>query len=165
MIRTVPQWHQKSHCAVDICVSSLSCSNEKTNDRSIADHQCSANNQRVRSALFICSILLSREEEPKKKVTAIKTGKPTMTDQHLYTRSCTQCGGRSPSRSIKSPCCTLIEFKFEIFLGKNKPDGPDLSHNTYSELLNVNENGKRKQFQSITAYSSGVGLIALGNDL
>jgi hypothetical protein len=36
MIRTVPQWHQKSHCAVDICVSSLSCSNEKTNDRSIA---------------------------------------------------------------------------------------------------------------------------------
>ena len=36
MIRTVPQWHQKSHCAADIHVSSLSCSNEKTNDRSIA---------------------------------------------------------------------------------------------------------------------------------
>jgi hypothetical protein len=119
MIRTVPQWHQKSHCAVDICVSSLSCSNEKTNDRSIADHQCSANNQRVRSTMFSCSILLSRKEEPKKKVTAIKTGKPTMTDQHLYTRSCTQCGGRSPSHSIKSPSCTLIEqFKLEIFLGK-----------------------------------------------
>ena len=27
---------RRSHCAVDICVSSLSCSNEKTNDRSIA---------------------------------------------------------------------------------------------------------------------------------
>jgi hypothetical protein len=120
MIRTIPQWQQNSHCAVDICVSSLSCSNEKTNDRSIdADQQCSANNQRVRSTLFICSILLSRKEEPKKKVTAIKNGKPTMTDQHLYTRRCTQCGGRSPSCSIKSPSWTFIEqFKLEIFLGK-----------------------------------------------
>jgi hypothetical protein len=58
----------------------------------------------------------------------------------------------------------LIEqFKFEIFWKKNKPDDPDLSYSTYSELFNVNKNGKRKQFQSITAYSSGI--IVIGNDL
>ncbi len=78
MIRTVPQWHHKSHCAVDICVSSLSCSNEKlTTDRL----------QRKQStcAQYIVHLFYSPfpERRTEKKVTAIKNGKPTMTDQHL----------------------------------------------------------------------------------
>jgi hypothetical protein len=57
------------------------------------------------------------ERRTEKKVTAIKTGKPTMTDQQHQARR-TAAG---PNRSIKSPSCTLIEqFKFEIFWGKKQ---------------------------------------------
>jgi hypothetical protein len=114
MIRTVPQWHQQSHCAVDICVSSLSCSNEKTNDRSIAA-------QTINVCAVHCSFVLFSfpGKKNRKKVTAIKNGKPTMTDQQHQAKR-TAAG---PYRSIKSPNCTLIEqFKLKYVGKKNKPD-------------------------------------------
>jgi hypothetical protein len=118
MIRTVPQWQQKSHCAVDIYVSSLPVQTKKlTTDRL----RIISAAQTINVCAVHCSFVLFSfpGKKNRKKVTAIKNGKPTMTDQQHQAKR-TAAG---PYRSIKSPNCTLIEqFKLKYVGKKNKPD-------------------------------------------